>query len=421
MTTGVFPSRFAHALGEIREAHLLPVEKARDLSDSRRLLFLLQTDNNATRTAKMEQLTSREQQAIYGLYLLTSVPEELRLIDELVIRYASWSLFNSGWTIFQLYFPNQAIQRSLAWLWRYLNGSEAKAGPKPPFFLRILPEEISLRLPAAELLTSTLAILRNETARENKPLGLNEFLITRHIHREGRFAAMLFELWLLEENDSLLIQHLDLFRPTWPLLPPKDLANLLKRVLNSNNLSESERRVMLYSIDETLDDVPFNAVSEFPTSEEQSSERRRQILSALSRTDREVWEAWKILDALRSQYRAYPAKQEFILRFHQRIRGFEKLGNTTIAWEFPGFYLVDSIMEPEYSYVYPEEHYRAAKSSTDNFARDLGRPSIPYRTIDKPQDAVKKNSIFQIHYVEPMLSRAGEFVCLKLGMRSTFS
>ncbi len=417
MNSKVFPGRFAEALGEIRKAHILPSERAGSLEDSRKLLLLLRSEDNSIHATRLKRLTSREQQAIYGLYILTSVPEELRLIDELVIRYASWTLFNAGWTVFQLYFPHQAIQRSLAWLWRFLNSSVEKAGPKPPFFLRILPETVSLRLPAAELLTSALALLRKETSREDNPRSLNNFLITRHILREGRFAAMLFELWMLEEEDKLLIEHLALLRPTWPLLPPKDLAKLLKRVLNSTQLCDSERRILLYSIDDAIDERPFNSFIESSANKEASGERRKQFLSALGRPEREAWEAWNILDTLRNQYRAYPVKQDFMLRFHTRLRAFYKLGNSTIAWEFPGFFLVDSILEPEYSYIYPDEHYKATLSSSPSTGFDPGRPSIPFRTIDNPQDAVKKNSIFQIQYVEPMLSRASEFMAIKLGMR----
>lgn len=407
MTAGVFPNRFARALADIREAHALPREKAQTLDESRLLLKVLQIDDITDRSFKLNHLRTQEQQAIYGLYLLTGVPEELRLIDELVIRYASWSLFTSGWTLFQLHFPNQVIQRSLAWLWRYLTSSEYKVGPKPPFFLQMLPDALSLRLSSAELLTSTLALLTTETTREHKPLTVSQFLIRRHILLEGRFAAMLLELWLRQQNDNKLIEHLALLRKSWPSLPAQELGTLLKRVLNSSDLEEAQRTTLLHNIDDVLDEAH----------DDKSDKRRQLILEALSPTDRDVWHAWKILDALKNQYRAYPAKRKFMLQFLPRIRSFTKLDSTTIAWEFPGFILVDSILAAEHSYIYTEEHYQAALSASPSVVGDLGEPLIPFRSIDYPQDDVKKNSIYQIHYVEPMLSRAGDFIYLKLGLR----
>ncbi len=400
MVGSVFPNRLAQVLGEIRQVHPLPAEQVVDLNESRRLLRYIQTSDDAVRTAKLGRLSEAEQRAIYGLYLLTAKPGEIRRIDELVIRYAGWTLFNYGWASFQTNFPQQSMQRSLTWLWHHLNNTSVKGMPSRPAYLDDhLAGMVSLGLPAAELLTATLALMQKVTGDSNMESSIPEFFDRHLILAEGRFAAMLLELWILDQEDSVLVRELSLLQRTWPLLPPKSLSNLLVRVQSSTKLSESERRTLLYAIEGSV-----------------SQDRREAFLDSLGKHEHDAWQAWKILDALRQQYRAYPTKQALMLRFHRHITSFTQVDSHTIAWCFPGFYVVDSLLDPEHSYVYPTELFR--RSLKDGpLVNHLGLALLPYQQIRNAQDAAKRSGIFQIEFIEPGLTRATDYLRLKLGLK----
>lgn len=397
MSTTEMSSQFHEVLLDIRRAHQLPHERAKSQEQSDTLLDILLQDDHILRTAKLQSLGIEEQMAIYSLYPRLTDPMQLQQVDRLVIHYPSWSLFVAGWTEFQIHFPNKALHRSLAWLWRYLQHAGEKVGPKPPYLIKILPESIDLKQDAATFLSQSLSVMKEDLSGDISTRNLEAFLIKRHLIRDSKFTALLLDLWAKSLDDLALYTHHSLLRDSWSVLPAKESASLISRVLSSTTLEDTKRN-------ELLESIRLSITDEIP------------VIKHMSTATIESWMAWRNLNALRKHYRATPVKRAFILEFLHHINGYTVLDVNTIAWHFKGFYLVDNIDAADVSYIYPESIYFSAIGSPDIIG-NLGQPKQPYRRILDPKDAAKLQSIIQLRFVEPDRQKAILLMQYKLDIR----
>lgn len=406
MNGAVFGDHFARAMLSIRAEHALPAEKIQKKEIGQSLLDVLKNADDRVRKARLRRLTIDEQQSIYSLYTLTQEAELRKRIDQLVVQYASWSLFVSGWTVFQLHFPNQAVQRSLDWLWRYLNHTKAVKQLKPPYLINVLTEAVSLGVTSAEFLQASLAVMKEDIRSRNDQAALQEFINRRQIQAGSRFAAKLFNLWTTGQEDNELTRRLPFLSESWTYLPPKDLAALMSRILNSNSLKETDRSGLLYALNDAIsrqgNDTSF-LQSSLPKS----------IGNALTAADREAWTAWQILDGIKHQYATMPAKRNFMLQIRRQIQDVSWLDSTTVAWRFYNFYLVDSLLSEEHSYLYSMDSFHAIRANVSA----LGDPvaaGLTVQVILDPRDAARRQGILQIAFIEPELSKALQTIKIKL-------
>lgn len=408
MAEKTFESRFAQVLEEIRADFPLPQENNPLPGDDLPLLDLLRIQDAQERALRLSVLSAEEQASIYMLYAKTNDAGERRLIDGLVIQYAGWSLFDAGWTAFQYCFPNAALQRSLAWLWRYLRHAGDRVGPKPLYNQDNLCEDVSLSLPAGEFLSESLKLMQMSiNGRSSEHLNtrtynpdarnLERFLNRRQLIPNSMFTAMLLDLWARTLSDDALYHHAPVLLPSWSVLPQKEFAALLQRILTSPNLADVARSEMLHMLMNQL--------------KEENSDTSA-IEAALPSGVRDVWNAWLILDAIKSHYRARPIKRDFILSFNAKIKSVKRIDSATVAWNFGDFYLVDSLTVPDHSYVYPEAVYMNAIKSPATFG-NLGEPRVTVRRIDNPNDLAVSESIIELSYIEPGLTKAKEFMRAK--------
>lgn len=415
MTRKSFDSQFADAIQTIRRTFALPEEKRLKEDEAKALLDLLRRKPTQERSRRLASLSMDEQAAIYSLYALTNDAGERRAIDGLVIQYASWSLFDAGWVAFQYDFPNVALQRSLAWLWRYLQHAEDKVGARPLYNQDLLCEEISLNLSAAEFLSESLKLMQKAILNQSRdslakpseqadPKLLERFLLHRKLISDSMFTALLLDLWARSLDDEALYAHYPLLLPSWSVLPAKEFAALLQRILTTSKMPDKQRSEILHALMDLI------------------KERREEgatIEAALSPQIQEIWQAWQILDAIKRHYQARPVKREFILSFHHKIHAVQWLDHSTLAWDFGHFYLVDSLAVADRSYVYPEAIYKNALESPGTFG-NLGDPRVMVRTIDQAEDLASSQSIVEISYVEPELSLAKQFMRAKLRHKTSY-
>lgn len=415
MTRKRFDSQFADAIQTIRRTFVLPEEKRMKEEEAKELLALLRRKPSPERSLRLASLSIDEQTAIYSLYALSDNAGERRAIDGLVIQYASWSLFDAGWVAFQYDFPNTALQRSLAWLWRFLQHNEDKLGSRPLYNQDLLSDEISLSLSAAEFLSESLKLMQKAILNQNgaslpihsgvaDPKLLERFLLRRKLISDSMFTALLLDLWAKSLDDEALYAHYPLLLPSWSVLPPSEFAVLLQRILTTSKMPDKQRSEMLHAL------------------MDQMTERReegRAIEAVLSPQIQEIWQAWQILDAIKRHYQARPVKREFILSFHHKIISVQWLDHSTVAWNFGHFYMVDSLAVADRSYVYPEAIFKNALDSPDTFG-NLGDPRVMVRTIDLPEDIASSQSIVEISYIEPELTKAKQFMRAKFRHKTSY-
>lgn len=418
MAKRTFEGNFANVMEGIRRTFVLPHERALESNSYDDLLKIIRMEQAQDRALRLNALTMDEQLSIYCLYAEALTSGERRIVDGLVIQYASWSLFDAGWSAFQIQFPNAALQRSLAWLWRYLVNAGDRVGAKPLYYCDHLFETVNLNLSAADFLSQSLKLMMQEFAGQSDSHALDQYLYAKNLIPGSMFTAMLLDLWARGLSDDELYRHYRVMLPSWSVLPPTELAKLLQRILTSTNLMDTQRSEMLHALMDQMDrsvgdgSGGGDGSGSGDGSGGRNGGRSRATADALPEAIREIWEAWRILDVIKYHYGARPTKREFILNFHAKIKSVERIDASTIAWDFGHFYLVDTLGNPDRSFVYPEKIYRNALESTDTFG-NLGDPNVSVRSIDLPDEQASSQSIIELYFVEPSLSKAKAYMRAK--------
>lgn len=402
-------SRLRAGLDAVRDYLPLPAEQIKQ-PDHKRLSDLSAkieaVEKNQQVIPLALSLSSRELGLIFPLLAAvttTSAPDRAAarqatvLVDRLLLiirERACPSLYASGWSAFQIHYPNRTIARALTLLCRILE-IRLQTGAVP---LRSTTNQIhlisKLAYPDARQFIPRLIRCAGEAA-----LTLPQLLTMYAVDQDSPFGIALITEGLMSENASILPGAHTLLGQTLRRLSPDHQIAMLHHFFSRKNIPDSVRNryhQQIYRIYGQPDDAD-------------------PIWSRLKQKDRRAFQHWVREATIGSHCRQRPDKARLYLKYSQFIQTVEHWDQDTLLIHFPDFLIADSRIRPDQAVYYPQSEPNQPFAQIPNPNRfDPTDPAVPLRHV---ADAIRRNDgneVIGLHFTPESIHLTSTFLDLRL-------
>lgn len=415
MTPKALPPRLSETLKQVRQAHPLPGEflpaDERTIND---LLTPLKKLDSAEWSRFCRHLDVRLERLIFPAFKQVTEADELKRLQQLCRERCSWSLFEQGWQAFQEYFPNRPVQLAFAEVYATLRRDVRRFGAPPSYIKDFLPARVDFSLAPDQLLQNTF-ILFNEHMHEHKSeltrlVGNSDknsyervmqlFYKNYGLNHKTQFGAALLGKYLLSCDDSQLYDQRSIISEISLKLHQDQFMSFLTRVSQSPVYSEEQRNPLYEIIFHTL---------------EQSKNGTELWLQMPKRTRQNLLR-WHIWTTMQEHYAMNPRKERIMMHFSRSIIDVLELDSQTVAWRFKNFTILDSWVDMDYSYYYPQtlfdeylKHRRSGRSFIDS--------DIRYRVLSADNHKLAMTGAVRLGFIVPHLDHTIDFISKMSGQK----
>lgn len=416
MMSKALPLRLSEVLKQVRKAHPLPGEHfSGDSLKLNDLIIPLKKLDGGEWNRFCRQLNPYLERLIFQAIEQVSDRDGQKRLLQLCRERCSWSLYEQGWHAFQEKFPNRSIQLAFAEIYATLRRNPKRYGPAPSYIRDFLPARVDFSLAPEQLLHNSFVIF-NEHMQDNKDelamSSLNDeqnpyqAVMRRFYKNYGLiyttyFGAALLGKYLLSCDDLILFEQRRLIGDIISMIPTDQFLTLLNRVCQSPKYSAEQRDPLLSII--------FHALEQNPNGQDLWLQMPRRTRQTLLR-----WHIWSVMQ---EHYAMNPRKESIMLHFSRSILDVIELDSHTVAWRFRNFTILDSWLDMDYSYYYPQamfdEYFKHRKTGRSFIDSD-----IRYRVLSEDNFKIASTAAVRLGFIVPHLEHTVDFLARMSGQKS---
>ncbi len=311
---------------------------------------------------------------IPAAFSLSLYHEEIDRLNRIAMNRINYKFFEISFLIFQIYFPNPALQELLSSMCDSLIGEENKSSSNRPLFMQnSILDFANFKTNERQLLESFIDKYYQDLSND-RINNIEGFYKKYNLIDTSPFTLLLEAAIFAEGKIETIYDNKEILQDNINEYPPAAQVKIIDRIIE----------------DESLENIEKLALYKIIRSKYFSNRDHLDIINSISDRNLNTFKLWLISDVLYLHCSGHDKKLKFLLLNIDACLDHAELGSNILALRFKDFVLISHSSISDFVIYYDNASF--SRLLEENYTyEDLANPNFPIVLARQVLDAFRKN------------------------------